>query len=142
MQTPQENSKKHSFQDHSPKVKCKFTSKHVLQDPATKSSEIQSSQDPAIQNSKKQSFQDPTNKNSTKQSFQDPTNKSSKKQSFQDHNVNVKDVRDIISLKTTFPQSFDTTGNMPGVYTICLDPSVPPVHTCSLQGPHRMQRSY
>ena len=36
-------------------------------------------------------------------------------------------MRDIISLKFAFPQSFDTTGNMPGVYTICLDPSVPPV---------------
>ena len=34
---------------------------------------------------------------------------------------------DIISLKIAFPHSFDTTGNMPGVYTICLDPSVPPV---------------
>ena len=36
-------------------------------------------------------------------------------------------MQDIISLTITFPQSFDTTGNMPGVYTICLDPSVPPV---------------
>ena len=40
-------------------------------------------------------------------------------------------MRDIISLKFAFPQSFDTTGNMPGVYTIHLDPSVPPVqHAC------------
>ena len=36
-------------------------------------------------------------------------------------------MRDIISLKFAFPHSFDTTGNMPGVYTIRLDPSVPPV---------------
>ena len=36
-------------------------------------------------------------------------------------------MQDIISLKIAFPQSFDTTGNMPGVYTIHLDPSVPPV---------------
>ena len=36
-------------------------------------------------------------------------------------------MQDIISLKIAFPQSFDTTGNMPWVYTICLDPSVPPV---------------
>ena len=40
-------------------------------------------------------------------------------------------MRDIISLKVAFPQSFDTTGNMPGVYTIHLDPSVPPIqHAC------------
>ena len=25
-----------------------------------------------------------------------------------------------------FPNSFDHVGNMPGTYTICLDPSVPP----------------
>ena len=45
---------------------------------------------------------------------------------FQDP-VSVKDVQDVISLKKAFPQSFDTTGSMPGVYTIRLDPSVPPV---------------
>ena len=33
----------------------------------------------------------------------------------------------LFPLKIAFPQSFDTTGNMPGVYAICLDPSVPPV---------------
>ena len=37
------------------------------------------------------------------------------------------DVRDIIALKHTFPTSFDTTGNMPGEYTLCVDPSRPPV---------------
>ena len=45
---------------------------------------------------------------------------------FQDH-FSVKDVQGIISLKKSFPHSFDTTGSMPGVYTIRLDPSVPPV---------------
>ena len=45
---------------------------------------------------------------------------------FQD-NLSVKDEQDIISLKKPFAQSFDTTGNMPGVYIICLGPSVPPV---------------
>ena len=34
------------------------------------------------------------------------------------------------SLKQAFPTSFDTVGNMSGKYTICLDPTVPPVqHT-------------
>ena len=47
--------------------------------------------------------------------------------SLQDHvsNITVKDVWDIVSLKKAFPTSFDTKGNMPGVYTICLDPSFP-----------------
>ena len=81
--------------------------------------------------SKNYSFQDHSSKVKCqfthKHALQDPTAKSSQKQSFQDHNVSVKDVRDIISLKIAFPHSFDTTGNIPGVYTICLDPSVPPV---------------
>ena len=59
--------------------------------------------------------------------LQDPTSKYIKNKSFQGHNYSVKDVQDIISLNNAFPQSFDTTGNMPGMYTICLDPSVPPV---------------
>ena len=29
-------------------------------------------------------------------------------------------------MKKAFPKSFDHVGNMPGTYTICLDPSVPP----------------
>ena len=63
-------------------------------------------------------------------SLQDPTSQSIENNSLQDHNVTVKDVQDIVFLKNTFLHSFDTTGNMPGVYTICLDPSVPPVqHT-------------
>ena len=62
---------------------------------------------------------------------------------FQDHKVQIillsqdhlttADVRDIIALKHAFPTSFDTTGNMPGEYTIHLDPSIPPVqHTCRI----------
>ena len=52
--------------------------------------------------------------------------------SLQDHvsSITVKDVQDIVSLKKAFPKSFDTTGNMPGMYTICFDPSFFPVqHT-------------
>ena len=51
---------------------------------------------------------------------------------FQDHKVQIitpsqdhlttANVRDIIALKLAFPTSFDTTGNMPGEYTICVDP--------------------
>ena len=48
----------------------------------------------------------------------------------QDHLTTV-DIRDIIVLKHAFSTSFDTTGNMPGEYTIYVDPSVPPVqHVC------------
>ena len=43
--------------------------------------------------------------------------------SSQDH-LTTADVRDIIALKHAFPASFDTTGNMPGEYTICVDPSI------------------
>ena len=82
-------------------------------------------------NSENYSFQDRTSKVkcefTDKHALQDPTAKSPKKQSFPDHNLSEKDVQDIISLKIAFPHSFDTIGNMPGVYTICLDPSVPPV---------------
>ena len=45
--------------------------------------------------------------------LQDPTSKYIKNKSFQDHKCSVKDMQDIISLKNAFPQSFDTTGNMP-----------------------------
>ena len=44
----------------------------------------------------------------------------------QDH-LTTADVRDIIALKTAFPNSFDTTGNMPGQYTMRVDSSVRPV---------------
>ena len=59
--------------------------------------------------------------------FQDPS--TLKNHSLQDHspNISVKDVQDIVSLKKAFPKSFDTTGNMPGVYAIGLDPSFPPI---------------
>ena len=36
-------------------------------------------------------------------------------------------MQDIVSLKNAFPESFDTSGNMPGEYTIHLNPSFPPV---------------
>ena len=50
---------------------------------------------------------------------------SSQKQSFQDH-FTTADVHDIVAMKKVFPKSFDHVGNMPGTYTMCLDPSVPP----------------
>ena len=50
---------------------------------------------------------------------------SSQKQLFQDH-FTAADVPDIIAMKKAFPKSLDYLGNMPGTYTICLDPSVPP----------------
>ena len=40
---------------------------------------------------------------------------------------NVSQVQDIMVLNRTFPDSFDTTDNMPSTYTIRTDPSVPPV---------------
>ena len=56
---------------------------------------------------------------------------------FQDHKMQIipcsqyhlttVDVRDIITLKHTFPTSLDTTGNMPGEYTIHVDLLIPPV---------------
>ena len=76
---------------------------------------------PAI---KKQSFQDQSLQN---HSFQDHSmHNSSQKQSLQDH-FTTADVCDIVPMKKTFPNSFDHVGNIPGAYTICLDPSVPPV---------------
>ena len=50
---------------------------------------------------------------------------SSQKQSFQEH-FTTADVRHIVAMKKAFPKSFDHVGNMPGTYTIHLDPSVPP----------------
>ena len=44
----------------------------------------------------------------------------------QDH-LSIDSVIDIIALKNAFPNSFDTTGNMPGQYTIKLDTSIHPV---------------
>ena len=61
--------------------------------------------------------------------LQDHGNSAIGNNSFQDHGsiITVKHVQDIVSLKKAFPQSFDTTGNMPGEYTIHLDPSFPPL---------------
>ena len=50
---------------------------------------------------------------------------SSLKQSLQDL-FTTADVCDIIAMEKAFPNSFDHVGNMPGTYTMCLDPSVPP----------------
>ena len=44
----------------------------------------------------------------------------------QDH-FTIADVHDIITIKKAFPKSFDWVGNIPGTYTICTDPSIPPV---------------
>ena len=44
----------------------------------------------------------------------------------QDH-LTTADVRDIIALKHAFPTSFDITENIPGEYTICVDPLIPPL---------------
>ena len=55
---------------------------------------------------------------------------STKNQPFQDH-FTTDHVHDITTLKQTFPQSFDRVGSLPGTYTICTDPSIPPVqHAC------------
>ena len=52
-------------------------------------------------------------------------------QPFQDH-FTTDHVCNIITLKQSFPQSFDQVGSLPGTYTICTDPSIPPVqHACS-----------
>ena len=47
--------------------------------------------------------------------------------------------QDIMVLKRAFPDSFDTTGNMPGTYTIRTDPSVPPA--CQAESPNIVQGS-
>ena len=49
-----------------------------------------------------------------------------KKQPFQDHPT-TEDVKDIIAIKKAFPESFDRVGSLPGIYTMHLDPSIPPV---------------
>ena len=75
------------------------------------------------ESSQKQSFQDHSEQNN---SFQDHSMQdSSQKQLFQDH-FTTADAHDIVAIKKAFPKSFDHVGNMPGTYTIHLDPSVPP----------------
>ena len=44
----------------------------------------------------------------------------------QDH-LTTESVKDIIALKNAFPNGFDTTGDMPGQYTIRVDTSIHPV---------------
>ena len=97
-------------------IKPKNTGQHLLK-PAI---EKQPFQDQTPQN---QSFQDHSEQNN---SLQDQSmQESSQKQLFQDH-FTAADVCDIIAMKKAFPKSFDHVGNMPGTYTICLDPSVSP----------------
>ena len=136
-----------SLQDHHNTLQSYNTTEEDTAQIYTKNEPFQDHQAKIQQkHSKNYSFQGHSSKvkcqSTHKHALQDPTAKGSKKQSFQDHDVSVEDEQDIISLKIAFPHLFDTTGNMPGVYSICLDPSVPPRSTCSLQGPHRMQRSY
>ena len=64
-----------------------------------------------------------------------------KKQLFQDH-FTTDDVCDIIAMKKAFPKSFDHVGNMPGTYTIWLDPSVPPAQHAKEKSGRRVQRTY
>ena len=111
-------------------VKPKNTGQHPLK-PAIKKQPFQdqtpqkqSFQDHlAAESSQEQSFQDHSEQNN---SLQDHSmQESSQKQLFQDH-FTAPDVCDIIAMKKAFPKSSDHVGNMPGTYTICLDPSVPP----------------
>ena len=96
--------KKQSFQDQS--LQKQSFQDHLVRE----SSQKQSFQDHSLQN---HSFQD--------HSMQD----SSQKQSLQDY-FTTTDACDIVAMKKAFHNSFDHVGNMPGTYTICLDPSVPP----------------
>ena len=75
---------------------------------------------------KKHTLQDHGADSSLKQLLQDSGTQSSKKQPFQDH-PSTEDVKDIIAIEKAFPESFDHVGNLPGIYTMHLDPSIPPV---------------
>ena len=111
-------------------VKPKNTGQHPLK-PAIKKQPFQdqtphnqSFQDHlAAESSQKQSFQNHSEQNNALQDHS--RQESSQKQLFQDH-FTTDDVHDIIAMKKAFPMSFDHVGNMPGTYTIHLDPSVPP----------------
>ena len=83
-------------------------------------------QDQRADSSQKQSLQDHGEHSSKTQSLQDHGTQSSKKQPFQDHPT-TEDVKDIIAIKKTFPESFDHVGSLPGIYTMHLNPSIPPV---------------
>ena len=100
--------------------KPKNTGQHPLK-PAIKKQPFQDHL--AAESSKIQTFQDHSEQ---KNALQDHSRQaSSQKQLFQDH-FTTDDVCDIIAMKKAFPKSFDGVGNMPGTYTIRLDPSVPP----------------
>ena len=110
-------------------VKPKNTGQHLLK-PAIKKQPFQDQTPqkqsfqghPAAESSKIQPFQDHSEQ---KNALQDHSRQdSSQKQLFQDH-FTTDDVHDIIAMKKAFPKSFDLVGNMPGTYTIWLDPSVP-----------------
>ena len=75
---------------------------------------------------KKHTLQDHGADSSQKQLLQDHGAQSSRKQPFQDH-LSTEDVKDIIAIKKALPESFDHIGNLPGIYTMHLDPSIPPV---------------
>ena len=76
----------------------------------------------AAESSKIQSFQEHSEQNNALQDHL--RQESSQKQLFQGH-FNTNDVCNIIAMKKAFPKSFDHVGNMPGTYTIHLDPSIP-----------------
>ena len=59
---------------------------------------------------------------------------SSKNQPFQDH-FTTDTVCNIIALKQAFPQSFDRVGSLPGTYTICTEPPIPPVQHAHCEVP-------
>ena len=83
-------------------------------------------QDHGADCSQKQLLQDHGVDSSQKQLLQDHGAQSSKKQPFQDH-PSPEDVKDIIAIKKVFPESFDHVGNLLGIYTMHLDPSIPQV---------------
>ena len=65
---------------------------------------------------------------------------SSQKQSFQEH-FTTADVHDIVAMKKAFPKSFDHVGNMPGTYTIHLDPFSTTSSAYKEENANRVQRT-
>ena len=117
---PTENTPKQSLK-LKPVLKWNITDNNTFQD--HHSPQVQSLQDHFLPlQDHSLSLQD------QKPPFQDnfPTQNSIENSSLQDH-VSVKDVQDIISLKKAIPQSFEHYRQYDWVYTIWLDPSVPPV---------------
>ena len=134
---PDISSKNKSFQDHLPQESTyrQFSSKndsfqdHFRPDSSQQQYSLQNQlfQDHSLQNtsscncfSQNQLFQDHPSSTVLSQ------RQSTINQPFQDH-FTTDHVRDIITLKHSFPQSFDRVGSLPGTYTICTDPSIPPV---------------